>query len=351
MPRPQGELDDVAHGEEVLGEAELLDDPELALEPRRDLGGERPVALRGALEAALPEQREGGLARRQRVGGEEELAEAEIEVAALRRCARRWRRPRGSAGRGGASARALEVELGVLAPQRVGQRLVGGLGGEHVVEAGVALDRVVDVAGGDGGDAQLVGEEVEGAQRDVRVRQQLVLQLDEVLAAEDALEDGGRGAGAGLVAGEQPRPDLAAAAAAERDEVAAVLGEGGEPGHRRLARVLEVGGADDAAEVAPAGVVPGQEHEMVAAGAGGAGGGGRHRGRRLEVGDAAVGGERRPCAAASALAAPAGPASAATAAGSATMARAGASAVAAPSPPSVSGPQTRPPGARPPARP
>ena len=51
----QRELDDVAHGEEVLGEAKLLDDPELALEPRRDLGGERPVALGGALEAALPE--------------------------------------------------------------------------------------------------------------------------------------------------------------------------------------------------------------------------------------------------------------------------------------------------------
>ena len=106
------------------------------------------------------------------------------------------------------------------------------------------------------------------------------------------LEDGGRGAGAGLVAGEQPRPDLAAAAAAERDEVAAVLGEGGEPGQRRLARVLEVGGADDAAEVAPPGVVLGQEHQVVPAGAGGAGGGGRHRGRRLEVGDAAVRRER-----------------------------------------------------------
>ena len=160
------------------------------------------------------------------------------------------------------------------------------------MQAGVGLDRVVDVAGGDGGDAQLVGEEVEGAQRGVRVRQQLVLQLDEVLAAEDAAEDGGRGAGAGLVAGEQPRPDLAAAAAAERDEVAAVLGERGEPGQRRLARVLEVGGADDAAQVAPAGVVPGEEHQVVPAGAGGAGGGGRHRGRRLEVGDAAVRRER-----------------------------------------------------------
>ena len=189
------------------------------------------------------------------------------------------------------------------------------------MQAGVGLDRVVDVAGGDGGEAQLVGEEVEGAQRGAGVRQQLVLQLDEVVAAEDAVEDGGRGAGAGLVAGEQPRPDLAAPAAAERDEVAAVLGEGGEPGHRRLARVLEVGGADDAAEVAPAGVVPGQEHQVVAAGAGGAGGGGRHRGRRLEVGDAAVGGERGGRAGRAGSAGGGSP-SAAAAAGSATIAAA-----------------------------
>ena len=144
------------------------DDLELALEPRRDLGGERPVALGGAGEAALPEQREGGLAGRQRVGGEEEPAEAQVEVAACGDA------PGVGVGLGVALEeaahlrRALEVELGVLAPQRVGQRLVGGLGGEHVVQAGVGLDRVVDVAGGDGGDAQLVGEEVEGAQRDVR---------------------------------------------------------------------------------------------------------------------------------------------------------------------------------------
>ncbi len=100
----EGELDDVAHGEEVLGEAELLDDLELALEARRDFGGERPVALGGALEAALPEQREGGLARRQRVGGEEELAEARGRGCSARRCGRRWRRPPGSAGTGDASA-------------------------------------------------------------------------------------------------------------------------------------------------------------------------------------------------------------------------------------------------------
>jgi len=58
------ELDDVVDGEEVLGEAELFDDAELALEAGGDYGGERAIALFGAGEAALPEQREGGLARR-----------------------------------------------------------------------------------------------------------------------------------------------------------------------------------------------------------------------------------------------------------------------------------------------
>ena len=159
------------------------------------------------------------------------------------------------------------------------------------MQAGVGLDRVVHVVGGDGGEAQLVSQQVEGAQAGAGVRQQLVLQLDEEVAAEDVAEGGGRGAGAGLVAGQQPRPDLAAAAGAERDQVSAVLGERGETGQRWLAGVLEVGGADDAAQVAPALVVAGEEHEVVAACAGGVGGGGRYRGRSGEVADVAVGGE------------------------------------------------------------
>ena len=48
-----GELDDVAHGQEVLGEAELLDHLELALEALQDLGRDRAVALGGAGEAVL----------------------------------------------------------------------------------------------------------------------------------------------------------------------------------------------------------------------------------------------------------------------------------------------------------
>ena len=87
------ELDDVAHGQEVLGEAELLDDAQLAVEALEHLGGDRPVALFGAAEAVLAEQRVGGLAARQRIGGEVERAETEVEVAARRDAGACWRAP------------------------------------------------------------------------------------------------------------------------------------------------------------------------------------------------------------------------------------------------------------------
>jgi len=153
------------------------------------------------------------------------------------------------------------------------------------VQRGVVLDSVVDVVGGDGGQAQLVGEEVEGAELRGRVGPQLVLELDEEVGAEDVAQDGGRGARPLLVAGEEARPDLATAAGRQGDQVAAVRGERLEAGEGRLARVLEVGDGDDAAEVGPAGVVAGEQDEVVAAGA--PGGGRRHRGGALEGRDAA----------------------------------------------------------------
>ena len=87
-----------------------------------------------------------------------------------------------------------------------------------------------------------------------------------------------------MVAGQRAGADLAAPAGREGDEVARVGGQRLEAGQRRLAGVLEVGGADDAAEVAPAGVVARQQHEMVAAGR--LGGRRRHRGGGLEMRDA-----------------------------------------------------------------
>jgi hypothetical protein len=103
-----------------------------------------------------------------------------------------------------------------------------------------------------------------------------VLELDvEVVRGEGRGEDGGGPAGAGAIALEEEGGDLAAAAGREGDEVVGVLLDGGEAGERLFAGMLEVGGADDAAEVGPAGGIPGEEDQVEAAGGlGGQGGGG-----------------------------------------------------------------------------
>ena len=279
-----GELDDVVHGEEVLREAELLDDLELAVEAVEHLGRERVVALLGAGKAAFAEEREGGLAGRQGVGGEEEPAEAEVEVAARRDAL-------GVAvGLGVAAeeaphlARRLEEELSVPASEGIWEGLVGGLGGEHVVQRRVDLGDVVDVVGGYGGESELVGQQVELAQQLVGVGQKLVLELDvEVVRSEGRGEDGGGTAGAGAIALEEEGGDLAAAAGREGDEVVGVLLDGGEAGERLFAGMLEVGGADDAAEVGPAGGVLGEEDQVEAAGGLGGKRGGGDGGCGLEV--------------------------------------------------------------------
>jgi hypothetical protein len=186
-------------------------------------------------------------------------------------------------------ARRLEEELAVLASQGIGQRLVGGLGGEDVVQRRVGARDVVDVVGGHSGQAQLVGEEVELAQELVGIGQQLVLELDvEVLRAEGVGEACGGFAGSFAVALQEEGGDLAAAAGREGYEVIGVLGDGGEAGDRRLAGVLEVRGADDAAEVGPAGGVLGEEDEVEAAGGLGGQGGGGDGGGGLEVVDGVV---------------------------------------------------------------
>ena len=50
------EAHEIPVDEEELGQSCLLDHLQLALEPARDLGGDRPVALAHALEAQLVEE-------------------------------------------------------------------------------------------------------------------------------------------------------------------------------------------------------------------------------------------------------------------------------------------------------
>ncbi len=110
--------------------------------------------------------------------------------------------------------------------------------------------RVVDVVGGDRGQAQLAGQQVELLHVAGGVGELFVDQLDvEVVAAEEP-RPGGRGRlGARLVARRKARADLAAPAARQGDQVVVVGGDRGGTRLRRLAAVFEVGGADDTAEL------------------------------------------------------------------------------------------------------
>ncbi len=129
----------------------------------------------------------------------------------------------------------------------------------------VGRAQVVDVVGGDGGQAQLAGQEVELLHVAGGARQLFVDELDEEVVAAEEPRVALRGQpGARFVAGAKKGAHLAASAGRQGDEVVVVGGQCGDAGQRRLAAMLEVGGADDAAELRPALVVAGQQGEVIA---------------------------------------------------------------------------------------
>ena len=177
--------------------------------------------------------------------------------------ARRHRRRRG------------QRRAAVAAPARLGllQGLAEADGDERVLQAGAAAAVGVDVAGGDGGDVEALGEAGEPAVAGAVVAPVGTLQLDpEAITAEggeqapaEALA-GGRvpplpGAGEGAIAG----------AAGEADEPLGVLLQLLEGGPRRFGIAacavagVGVGGGQEPAEVAIAGGVLDQEGEVDAA--------------------------------------------------------------------------------------
>ncbi len=74
---------DVPHDQEIGRQIQLLDGLQLLLEPRDHPRRERAVALGGAFEAQLPQQREGRFPFGQLEVREDELAEVEADVGAL----------------------------------------------------------------------------------------------------------------------------------------------------------------------------------------------------------------------------------------------------------------------------
>ena len=75
--------DDVVHHQEIMGESHLLDHAELLLEKLHRSGRHRLVAAGDAPEAALGQERVGGLALGDVDLGEVEGAQVEVDVAAL----------------------------------------------------------------------------------------------------------------------------------------------------------------------------------------------------------------------------------------------------------------------------
>ena len=95
---------EVPHDEEVGGEAHVLDDPELELDPLRDLGGQRlAVALAGAGERELAEVRVLVVAGRRRERRQLGLAELDLDVRRAPRSAGCCRTPPRSRRTDGAS--------------------------------------------------------------------------------------------------------------------------------------------------------------------------------------------------------------------------------------------------------
>ena len=256
------ELEHVAVQEEEAGQAERVDHAQLLLQARAGLVAVRAVgrvALVELVGAQLGEVAVGLGILGAGVAVAEVLVEVEGQaVGELSRLVERVRvvvfEPRlHRLGRG--------EDVGeVAAPHRLGgvERRVVAQRDEGVLQRAARARVGVDVAGGDRGHADALGQPRQrGVPRPV-VALERALELDaQVVGAEDRVQ----ALQAGLVV------DALAGAAAQADEARRVLLER-RPRHPRrrlvLVAVMDVGGRDDAAEVAPAGGVLDQQRDVAA---------------------------------------------------------------------------------------
>ena len=222
---PLREADEVLDDQEVVGEAHLADGLQLELEPLPQLGRDLVVAPLEPLLAELDEVVE----RVAPVGhgelGQQDLAELDLDVAALGDLERAPHRVLVAGEVERHLVRRLEVELvRVEAPViRVLQRVARLDAEQRLVRVGVGGGEVVDVAGRDEGQLRLGGELDElrvDALLDLEAR---VLELDVgVVAAEDLRQPVELGAcvvGPALL---ERLADAAREAAGERDQAGRV---------------------------------------------------------------------------------------------------------------------------------
>jgi hypothetical protein len=274
-----GPVDEVPDDEEVAREPHLLDDRQLGGQPGPVLIDVELAAARRQVREALLEAAPGdvadvaveGVTLGHAVLGQEGLAEVELDLAPL-------------GDRDGAlerlghahevlvhlARRLQEVAVDrVLHPLLVGEALAGLDRHQHLVGGGVGAVDVVAVVGGDQRDVEL------GPHLDQRLVELLLLgrlgrhQLEEEVAlAEDVLVLAGHRLGLGDAALGQGLRHLAAQARAHRDDALVALAQERLVDARVVVEALEVPHRVEVREVLVAGLVLGQQHQVVVAAVG-----------------------------------------------------------------------------------
>ena len=263
-----GVADEVPDDQEVGGEAHLLDHPELELEPLDRLGGRRlAVAVAQALGGDPAQHRRGLGAVRRRVARQQQLAELDIDLAALGDLQRR-RHSLGPLGKGTLHLLvALEEELvGVEAQLR---RLQGRLG-LHAEQRSVVVEvlatQVVDVGGADQGPVQLTGEADDSLVCLLLLVDAVLLHLEvDLLGAEGLDQIVEVSAGVGLALFDQTTAEARLQATGEDDHALGVRGEQLHVDVCLAAReAFQEAGRGELDQICEAGVVLRQQGQVVA---------------------------------------------------------------------------------------
>ena len=271
------ELDEVPDDEEVAGEAELLDDVELAVDrlprprPQREiLVGGRPLAVAVAPALLDDAAQVGHLAQSVGTGKRRQRRGDELEVER-----------RGTADLGGQLDRSrVAGEAALLLPPgaqvgpgsggqprvELGEAAAGADGGEGGGQTTLRRGGVVGVGGGDATDVALDGELGEGVVAGGVERVAVVPQLDEDAVAPERLDQAIELAGCGgRSVGDQGGGYSALAAAGERPRVAG--DDTGDVGEGELWCALlagEVTEADRSGQLGVAARPVGEEEQVLA---------------------------------------------------------------------------------------
>ena len=260
-----GEAGDVAHDQDVLDEARLLDHPQLVAQPLALLLAGVAVALGEAALAELAQP----LGRRHPVGragvGQQRAPEVEGQADPLGD-ARRLVAGLGQFGQQRAHLLlGLEVEGAALELHAVGL-VDGGVGADaqqHVVRVLLLRRGVVRVVGERERQFELARELDEPRRVARELLLPVLLQLDPVAPAEEVAvpaEGLARGVVAPLL---QRRQHLARGAGGEREQALVVLGQQLAVDARLVVEAFEVGRRRQPQQVAPARLVLGEQRQVV----------------------------------------------------------------------------------------